>query len=86
MVIIILKIHIGDCYAYTIPMDKLLKLACEDIQKCGANCDDNIRKCAEKIVLENICTCVSTAEPIIDALVDEYVRQVRNERCEHGKE
>lgn len=68
----------GDCYADAIPMDKLIKLAKEDINACGATCEKSIRVCAEKVVLANVCPCVVSASPIVDSVVDEYMRQMNN--------
>ncbi len=67
----------GDGYADAIPMEKLMKKAHDHILETGANCKDSIRECATKIVQENVCPCLAEAQPIVNAVVDEYIKQTK---------
>ncbi len=48
------KASYTDNYVDAILIYKLLRLAREDIWASGASCEDSIRKCAEKLVLDNV--------------------------------
>lgn len=67
----------GEIYSDAIPIEKLIGLAKEEMKTCNDPlCEKTLRRHAEKIVLANVCICVTTAAPIIDAVVEEYLRQM----------
>ena len=69
------RIH-ADGYSEAIPIDELVEMARADIARCGLQSDEAIRQCAENIVREKLCPCASSVSTIVDAVVDEYRRQL----------
>lgn len=69
------RIH-ADGYSEAIPIDELLEMARADIARCGAQSDEAIRQCAENIVRERRCPCASSVSTIVDAVVEEYRKQL----------
>lgn len=67
-----------DGYSEAIPIDELVQLAKTDIASCGDCSEKSIRKCAEKLVRDKLCPCAYSVESIVDAVVDEYIRQLAN--------
>lgn len=66
-----------DEYSQAIPWDELVELAKTDMDACKAtHSKEALRECAEKIVLSKVCSCATESAPIVDALVDEYLRQL----------
>ena len=66
-----------DSYAEAIPWKELMELAKADMNACKDNqCKETLRECAEKIVKSKVCPCASDSEPIVQALVDEYLRHL----------
>lgn len=66
----------SDSYSEAIPIDDLVSLAKIDVAACGDQSDATIRKCATKLVRDKLCPCASSAESIVNAVVDEYMRQL----------
>lgn len=69
------RIHAGG-YSEAIPIDDLLEMARADIARCGVQSDEAIRQCAENIVRERLCPCASSVSTIVDAVVEEYRKQL----------
>lgn len=69
------KFH-TDSYSEAIPITELVQLAREDVKKCKGHSEQVIRRCAEKVVLEKLCPCASSVDAIVDAVVDEYLREL----------
>jgi len=67
-----------DDYSEAIPIDELVCLAKIDIAACGDQSDATIRKCATKLVQHKLCPCASSVESIVNAVVDEYIRQLKH--------
>jgi hypothetical protein len=65
-----------DSYSEAIPIDDLVKMAATDIKACNVHSDTAIRKCAEKVVRSELCPCASSVDSIVDAVVEEYLRQL----------
>ncbi len=60
-----------------LPWKKLFELAKADMDACkDINCIETLRECAEKIVLSKVCPCVADFAPIVQALVDESLKQL----------
>lgn len=76
------RIH-ADGYSEAIPIDELLEMAKADLAKCGAEPEEAIRQCAEKVIREKLCPCASSVAAIVDALVEEFRKQLRRrEACQ----
>ena len=66
-----------DSYSEAIPWEDLVALAKTDMNACkDTHCKETLRECAEKIVQSKVCPCVADYDPIVQALVDEYLRQL----------
>lgn len=66
-----------DSYSEAIPWEELVELAKADMNACkDIHCKETLRECAEKIVLSKVCPCVADFAPIVQALVDEYLKQL----------
>ena len=65
-----------DSYSEAIPIDDLVKMAAADIKVCTVHSDKAIRKCAEKVVRSELYPCASSVDSIVDAVVEEYLRQL----------
>ena len=65
-----------DSYAEAIPIDELVRLARVDIKACATHSNQIIRQCAENVVRTKLCPCASSVDAIVDAVVDEYLRQL----------
>lgn len=70
------RIH-ADGYSEAIPIDELLEMARADLARCGVESEEAIRQCAEQVVREKLCPCASSVVAIVDALVEEFRKQVR---------
>ena len=53
----------------------LQKMAAVDINVCNVHSETVIRQCAEKAVRSELCPCASSVDSIVDAVVEEYLRQ-----------
>ena len=65
-----------DSYSEAIPIDDLVKMAAADIDVCNLHSETVIRQCAEKVVRSELCPCASSVDSIVDAVVEEYLRQL----------
>lgn len=66
-----------DTYSEAIPWEELMEIAKADMNACKDNqCKESLRECAEKIVQSKVCPCAADSEPIIQALVDEFLKQL----------
>ncbi|CCQ91174.1 hypothetical protein NITGR_590050 [Nitrospina gracilis 3/211] len=66
-----------DQYSQAIPWDELVELAKADMDACKEiHSKESLRECAEKLVLSKVCSCATESAPIVEALVDEYLRQL----------
>ena len=65
-----------DSYSEAIPIEKLVKMAAVDIKACNVHSETVIRQCAEKVVRSELCPCASSVDSIVDAVVEEYLRQL----------
>ncbi|GJL77124.1 MAG: hypothetical protein NPINA01_01130 [Nitrospinaceae bacterium] len=66
-----------DSYSEAIPWDELVALAKADMNACkDIHSKETLRECAEKLVQSKVCPCVSDSAAIVQALVDEYLRQL----------
>jgi hypothetical protein len=65
-----------DSYSEAIPIDDLVKMAAADINVCNLHSETIIRQCAEKVVRSELCPCASSIDSIVDAVVEEYLRQL----------
>ena len=63
-----------------IPLFELLDYAIEQSNKCCLHSESEIRECAKSIVRNNICFCCRSEESIIDAITDDFIRQMKMER------
>jgi len=70
------RIH-ADGYSEAIPIDDLVEMARADISRCAVQTDEVVRQCAENVVREKLCPCASSVSDIVDAVVEEYRRQLR---------
>ncbi len=73
-----------DSYSEAIPIDDLVKMAAVDINVCNVHSETVIRQCAEKVVRSELCPCASAVDSIVDAVVEEYLRQLRSENNGEG--
>jgi len=74
-----------DTYSEAIPWEELMELAKADMNACKDNqCKETLRECAEKIVQSKVCPCASDSEPIIQALVDEFLKQLGTGNSDHA--
>lgn len=73
-----------DSYSEAIPIDKLVKMAAADISVCAVHSDKAIRQCAEKVIRSELCPCASSIDSIVDAVVEEYLRQLGSENSGKG--
>ena len=71
-----------DSYSEAIPIDNLVKTAAADINTCGIQSEQAIRQCADKVVREELCPCASSVDSIVDAVIDEYMRQLGSSKTE----
>lgn len=69
------RVH-ADGYSEAIPIDELLEMARADIARCGAQSDEAIHQCAENIVRQRLCPCAASVSAIVEALVEEYSKQL----------
>lgn len=65
-----------DNYAEAIPIEELVELARADVNSCSAKSDETIRLCADRVVRTKLCPCASSVDAIVEAVVDEYKRQM----------
>ena len=66
-----------DTYLDAIPWEELVELAKADMDGCkDIHCKETLRECAEKIVQSKVCPCAADSAPIVQSLVDEYLRQL----------
>lgn len=63
-------------YSEAIPMDKLIRLTHAKLLAHSDYSDELIREYAESIVVSELCPCASSAKNIVDALVEEVLRDV----------
>jgi len=70
------KTYADGGYSEAIPIDDLVQLAKEDVKKCNSHSEQVIRRCAAKVVRKKLCPCASSVDAIVDAVVDEYLRQL----------
>ena len=71
-----------DSYSEAIPIDNLVKMAEADINACSVQSEKIIRQCANKVVLKELCPCASSVDSIVDAVVDEYMRQLGSRKID----
>ena len=70
------QITLMDSYAEAIPINELVQLAWVDINKCTTHSQQIIRQCAENVVRSKLCLCASSVDAIVDAVLEEYLRQL----------
>jgi hypothetical protein len=73
-----------DGYSEAIPIDALVEMAAADIKLCSVHSETVIRQCAEKVVRAELCPCASSVDSIVDAVVEEYLRQLGSGDCGKG--
>lgn len=66
----------------TIPFYELLDYAKAHHDICSLKSDNDIRLCADQIVRSAICPCCAEQEHIINALVEEFISQLKNSKDE----
>ncbi|MGK0231657.1 MAG: hypothetical protein ACI9US_004338 [Gammaproteobacteria bacterium] len=64
-------------YSEAIPMEKLISLTHEKLLAHANYSDEHIREYAHSIVESELCPCASSAKNIVDALVIEFLRDVK---------
>ncbi|MBK6599220.1 MAG: hypothetical protein IPG25_15600 [Proteobacteria bacterium] len=67
-------------YSAAIPIEELTRLARADCNTSNGCTKKGIRERAETVVRAKLCPCASTVDSIVDAVVDEYVRQLGTEK------
>ncbi len=66
-----------DNYSEAIPWEELMAIARADMNACkDKHCKETLRECAEKIVQSKVCPCAADSASIVQALVDEFLRQL----------
>lgn len=63
-------------YSEAIPIDEIVGMAKADIDRCKARTDEEIQRCAEKVVREKLCPCAASVDRIVAMVVEEYRRQL----------
>jgi hypothetical protein len=71
-----------DSYSEAIPIDRLVKMAETDINACSVQSEQVIRQCADRVVREVLCPCVSSVDSIVDAVVDEYMNRLGSRKID----
>lgn len=66
----------ADGYSEAIPTDELAEIARAVGEECRRRPDADVRKCAERIVRHKLCPCASSVDPLVDAVVQEFRRQM----------
>lgn len=66
-----------DSYATAIPVDELARLAAAHARQCNARSEAEIRVCAERVVRSTLCPCTLPVESVVDAVVEEFRRQLK---------
>ena len=70
----------SDLYAEAIPIEELARLARADFSASSGCSKQVIRERAESVVRDKLCPCTSTVDSIVDAVVDEYMRQLGTDK------
>ncbi len=60
-----------------IPLFELMDYAVEQSNKCVPDSENKIHECAKSIVRNNICFCCRSEETIIEAITDEFIKQMK---------
>lgn len=68
-------LHSSD-YSEAIPIEELARLARADVDANSGCSETVIRERAESVVRAKLCPCASSVDSIVDAVVDEYIRQL----------
>ena len=80
------SLNFYDSYSQAIPWEELLELAKADMNACiDIHCKETLRECAEKIVQSKVCLCATESAPIVEALVDEYLKQLGTRNSDHSQ-
>lgn len=65
----------GESYSDPIPIDKIIVMATKKSAQSDSLIRQNTRKHTEKLVLKNVCSCISSSECIVEAVIDECLRR-----------
>ncbi|MCB0345366.1 MAG: hypothetical protein KDD66_09610 [Bdellovibrionales bacterium] len=57
-----------------IPLYELLDEAAARSEECACGTEEEMRRCAEQVIMSRICTCCTSEKSVIDSIVDEFVR------------
>lgn len=65
----------ADGYSEAIPADELAELARTVARACAAHEEQEVRRCAERVVRERLCPCAESVPSLVNAVVTEFRRQ-----------